>query len=60
MSKNFIQEGKQFWAATYTGAVAGKPFVLGNHQPCVLLTDAEAASPYNASVQTFGIFELDV
>lgn len=60
MATNYIQEGKQVYTATDDGLEAGDPFVLGNHQPCVLLTDAESDSPYNATVQTFGIFDLPV
>lgn len=60
MAKNYISEGKAIYVPTATGLLAGAPFVLGSHQPCVLLTNAEAASPYNATVQTFGIFDLPV
>jgi predicted RecA/RadA family phage recombinase len=60
MATNLIQEGKQIYTATANGLKAGAPYVLGNHQPCVLLTDAEAASPYNATVQTYGVFDLPV
>jgi predicted RecA/RadA family phage recombinase len=60
MASNLISEGKAIYTATATGLEAGDAFILGNHQPCVLLTDAETASPYNATVQTYGVFDLPV
>ena len=60
MASNLLNEGKQIYTATATGLEAGDAFILGNHQPCVLLTDAETASPYNATVQTYGVFDLPV
>jgi len=60
MAKNFKQEGKKINTGTASGLTAGEPFVLGNHQPCVLLTDAETASPYKATVATVGVFVLPV
>lgn len=43
---------------TVTGAESGDAFVVGGYLPCVLLTDAATASPYNATVQTEGVFDL--
>lgn len=45
---------------TVTGAEAGDAFVVGGYLPCVLLTDAGPASPYNATVQTEGVFDISV
>jgi predicted RecA/RadA family phage recombinase len=60
MATNFIQDGKQMLMPTATGAESGDAFVVGNYFPCVLLTDAGSDSPYNASVQTEGVFDLSV
>jgi len=60
MAKNFIQEGKKIYTATATGLLAGAPFVTGSFQPCALLTNAGSSSPYEATVQTEGVFELSV
>jgi predicted RecA/RadA family phage recombinase len=60
MATNFIQDGKKMELPTVTGAESGDAFVVGDFLPCVLLTDAETTSPYNASVQTEGVFELSV
>jgi len=58
MATNFVQDGKNIVMPTVTGAESGDAFVVGDYLPCVLLTDAETASPYNATVQTEGVFEL--
>jgi len=58
MAKNFIQDGVKMVMGTVTGAEAGDAYVVGSYMPCVLLTDAETASPYNATVQTEGVFDL--
>ena len=58
MATNYIQPGENIYVATATGLDAGDPFVYGDYLPCVLLTDAETASPYNATVKTDGIFDL--
>jgi predicted RecA/RadA family phage recombinase len=60
MADNFIQSGTNIEVPTATGMDSGDPFVTGTYQPCVLLTDAGAASPYNATVKTEGIFDLSV
>lgn len=60
MSTNFIQDGKNLLMPTVTGAESGDAFVIGSYLPCVLLTDADAASPYNATVKTEGVFDLSV
>jgi len=60
MATNFIREGKQMEMPTVTGAESGDAFVVGDYLPCVLLTDAETASPYDATVQTQGVFDLSV
>jgi predicted RecA/RadA family phage recombinase len=58
MATNFVQDGKNIVMPTVTEAESGDAFVVGDYLPCVLLTDAETASPYNATVQTEGIFRL--
>lgn len=58
MATNFLQDGYSVFMPTADGLRSGAPFVLGNHVPCVLNTDAEAASPYNAVCATRGIFNL--
>ena len=60
MAKNLVQEGKFPYLPTADGAESGDAFVVGGYLPCVLLTDAESASPYRAAVQTYGIFNLSV
>lgn len=60
MATNFIRDGKKMQMPTVTGAESGDAFVVGGYLPCVLLTDAETASPYNATVQTEGVFDLSV
>jgi predicted RecA/RadA family phage recombinase len=60
MATNFVQEGKNMVMSTVTGAESGDAFVVGDYLPCVLLTDAGTDSPYNATVQTEGVFELSV
>ena len=59
MATNYVQPGKQFEIATADGLKSGDPFVAGTFLPCVLLTDA-GADPYNATVQTEGVFNLSV
>jgi len=58
MATNFIQDGKNMVMPTVTGAESGDAFVVGDYLPCVLLTDAGPASPYNATVQTEGVFNV--
>lgn len=58
MATNFIQDGKTMVMPTVTGAESGDAYVVGSYLPCVLLTDAETADPYNATVQTEGVFDL--
>jgi predicted RecA/RadA family phage recombinase len=60
MAKNFVRDGKKMQMPTVTGAESGDAFVVGGYLPCVLLTDAGTASPYNATVQTEGVFDLSV
>src|SRR6056297_2466434 len=60
MATNFISDGKKMEMATVTGGESGDAFVIGGYLPCVLLTDAETANPYNATVQTEGVFDLSV
>lgn len=60
MATNFIQDGNKILMPTATTMVAGAPFVTGSYQPCVLLTNAASTAPYNATVQTEGIFDLSV
>lgn len=60
MATNYDSDGIQFETPTATGMDSGDPFVTGTYQPCVLMTDAETASPYNATVRTEGIFDLSV
>ena len=60
MATNYVQEGKNLDLPTADDAEAGDAFVVGDYLPCVLLTDADSASPYNATVQTQGIFNLSV
>jgi len=60
MATNFVRDGKKMQMPTVTGAESGDAFVVGGYLPCVLLTDAETASPYNAIVQTEGVFDLSV
>jgi predicted RecA/RadA family phage recombinase len=60
MATNFVRDGKKMQMPTATGAKSGDAFVIGGSLPCVLLTDAEAAAPYNATVQTEGVFDLSV
>jgi predicted RecA/RadA family phage recombinase len=60
MATNYIRDGKKMVMATVTGAESGDAFVVGGYLPCVLLTDAGTASPYNATVQTEGVFDLSV
>lgn len=60
MATNFIQDGDQIYLATATGMESGDPFLYGDYRPCVLLTDAETDSPYNATVKTSGVFDLSV
>jgi predicted RecA/RadA family phage recombinase len=58
MATNFIRDGKKMVMATVTGAESGDTFVVGGYLPCVLLDDANSASPYNATVQTEGVFDI--
>ncbi len=60
MATNFIQDGYSVLMPTADGLKSGAPFVLGNHVPCVLNTDAETDSPYKAVCATRGIFSLNV
>jgi len=60
MAINYVQEGKTLRIGTASGAVSGDPMVIGSYLPCVLLTDAESSSPYNATVATQDIFSLSV
>lgn len=60
MADNFIQDGKRMVLGTVAGAESGDAYVVGDYLPCVLLTDAETASPYNATVQVEGVFDLSV
>lgn len=60
MATNFDSEGIRISLPTASGAESGDPMVLGNHTPCVLLTDADDDSPYYATVQTEGVFRLSV
>jgi hypothetical protein len=60
MADNYIQDWVNLRAATLTSLSAGDPFMIGDYRPCVLLTDAETASPYNATVRTAGIFDMSV
>lgn len=57
MATNYVQEGKILYLPTVTGAESGDAFVVGSYMPCVLLTDA-GPDPYNATVQTEGVFDL--
>jgi predicted RecA/RadA family phage recombinase len=58
--KNKVQDGKNLYLATAENAESGDPMVLGGFLPVVLGTDAEAASPYKAAVETEGVFDLSV
>ena len=58
--KNKLQDGKKLYLATAEDAESGDPMVLGGFLPVVLSTDAAAASPYKAAVETDGIFDLSV
>jgi len=58
MATNFIRDGKKMQMATVTGAESGDAFVVGGYLPCVLLGDASTTSPYNATVQTDGVFDI--
>lgn len=58
-NRKFAQTNLTDKLPTATGLKSGAPYVVGKI-PCVLLTDAEAASPYNATVQLDGIFSLSV
>jgi predicted RecA/RadA family phage recombinase len=60
MATNYIEPGKEMQMPTVTGAKSNDAFVVGDFLPCVLLTDAGAASPYNAVVATEGVFKLSV
>jgi predicted RecA/RadA family phage recombinase len=60
MATNFVRDGKKMQMPTANGAEAGDAYVVGGYLPCVLLTDAATASPYNATVQTEGVFSLSV
>src|SRR6056297_3112139 len=60
MATNYIQPGESLRIGTANGAASGDPMVLGGYLPCVLLTDAESDSPYEATVATQGIFDLSV
>jgi len=60
MATNYVQSGKQMEIATATTLEAGAPFIQGTNRPCVLLTDAETASPYNATCAFEGVFDLSV
>jgi len=60
MATNYIQPGESLRVGTANGAESGDPMVVGGYLPCVLLTDAESDSPYEATVATQGIFDLSV
>ncbi|MFA5409078.1 MAG: capsid cement protein, partial [Bacilli bacterium] len=60
MGTNFIQPGVDIKLATGTGLSANDPFLYGDFLPCVLMTDAETASPYYAVCRTSGVFDLSV
>ena len=60
MGTNFIQPGVDIKLATGTGLSANDPFLYGDFLPCVLMTDAETASPYYAACRTSGVFDLSV
>ena len=60
MATNYIQPGDTLKVPTASGAASGDPMVIGGYLPCVLLTDAESSSPYNAQVATKGIYDLSV
>lgn len=59
VDRKFAQTGTTATLPTGSGALAGAPYAVGNI-PVVLLTDALAASPYNATCQLDGIFDLPV
>ena len=60
MATNFIQPGVDIKLATGSGLSANDPFLYGDFLPCVLMTDAETASPYYAVCRTSGVFDLSV
>ncbi|KFO67852.1 hypothetical protein ER57_07945 [Smithella sp. SCADC] len=60
MGTNFIQPGVDIKLATGSGLSANDPFLYGDFLPCVLMTDAETASPYYAVCRTSGVFDLSV
>ena len=60
MATNYEQPGDVLKLATADGMSSGDPFVFGDFLPCVLTTDAEAASPYNAECATKGVWRLSV
>ncbi len=60
MATNYVQPGESLRVGTADGAASGDPMVVGGYLPCVLLTDAESGSPYEASVAAQGIFDLSV
>lgn len=55
----FAQSGTTQKLPTASGKLAGDPMCVGNI-PVVLLTDAEAASPYYATCQLDGVFDISV
>lgn len=60
MARNYVQPGKTLRIPTAEGAKSGDPMVIGSWLPCVLLTDAEAESPYEATVATMDVYEVSV
>lgn len=59
VNRKFAQSNKTFFLPTLTGLKSGDPVCVGQI-PGVLLIDALAASPYNATIQMDGVFALSV